>query len=104
LLAEGLGSSVGCMNDFMVECYVAGLTAAEVEETGVRFVAAARELASHRITVRYVGSTFVPEEESCFFRFEAASAADVRRTCEHAGIPFARIVETHDLFPTKEDR
>lgn len=104
MLAVRLGSSVGYMNDFMAEVYVAGLTAAQVEETGARFAAAARELASHRIAVRYVGSTFVPEEESCFCRFKAASAADVRRMCEHAGVPFARIVETHDLSPSKEDR
>jgi hypothetical protein len=91
------------MNDFMVEAYVPGLTASELEEAGARLAAAARELAAHQIALRYVGSTFIPEEESCFCRFEAASAADVRHACERAGVPFARIVETRDFFPIKED-
>ena len=52
--------------------------------------------------MRYVDSTFIPDEESCFCRFESVDAASVRRACEQAGVPFARIVETHDFSPNEE--
>jgi hypothetical protein len=82
---------------YMVERYLPGVAAGQLDETSARFAAAAEELTMQGIAVRYTGSTFVPEEESCFCRFEGASADDVRRVCEEAGISFARIVEIHDL-------
>ena len=83
----------------MVERYLPGITAGELDEAGAQLAAAARELAADGIGVRYLGSTFVPEEESCFCRFESADADGVRRAFERAGITFARIVETRDLIP-----
>ncbi len=88
----------------MVERYLPGVTAREVDETGERLAAAARQLETHGVQVRYVGSTFVPDEESCFCTFAGASADDVRRACDLAGISFARIVETHDFAPVKEEQ
>ena len=88
----------------MVERYLPGVTAAQLDEASAQLAAAAEELTTQGIAVRYTGSTFVPEEESCFCRFEGANADIVRRTCEEAGISFARIVETHDLAPVKEEQ
>ena len=85
----------------MVERYLPGITAGELDEASARLAAAARELAADGVGVRYLGSTFVPEEESCFSRFEGADGDAVRTACERAGIAFARIVETQD-FPVKE--
>ena len=82
----------------MVERYLPGVTAAQLDEAGARLAAAARELAADGVGVRYLGSTFVPEEESCFSRFEGADGDAVRSACERAGVAFARIVETRD-FP-----
>ena len=92
------------MRTYIVERYLPGVTAGQLEEASARLAAAAEELTMQGIAVRYTASTFVPEEESCFCRFEGASAADVRRACEAAGISFARIVETHDLAPVKEEQ
>jgi hypothetical protein len=86
----------------MVERYLPGVTAQELDEAGERLAAAARRLATEGVAVRYSGSTFLPEEESCFCTFDAASADDVRRACGLAGISFARVVETHDFAPVKE--
>ena len=58
----------------MVERYLPGVTAGQLDEASARFAAAAEELTMQGIAVRYTGSTFVPEEESCFCRFEGASA------------------------------
>lgn len=86
----------------MVERYLPGITAGQVDEASTRLAAAALELAAKGVDVRYIGSTFIPEEESCFCRFEGPAAADIRRICEQAGVPFARIVETQDFSPNKE--
>ena len=88
----------------MVERYLPGVTADQLDEASERLAVAAQELAGQGVQVQYLGSTFVPEEESCFCRFESANADDVRRACEQAGMPFARIVETRDFAPLKEER
>ena len=58
---------------------------------------APRELTANGVDVRYLGSTFVPEEESCFSRFEASSRDIVRSVCERARLPVARIHAVHSL-------
>ena len=88
----------------MVERYLPGITAGQLHEASERLAAAAEELTALGADVRYVDSTFVPEEESCFCRFDSGSADDVRRTCERAGVTFARIVETRVVVPIKEER
>lgn len=81
----------------MVERYLPGVTAEQFAETRRRIAAAAHSVRS----VRYLGSTFVPEEESCFCRFEGSTADAVRRACEASGVPFARIHETCDFPPRR---
>ena len=92
------------MKKYLVERYLPGATDGQLEEAGKRLAAAAEHLAAAGIEVRYVGSSFVPEEESCFCRFEGASADAVRRACEQAGISFARIVEARDFSPGREEQ
>jgi hypothetical protein len=47
--------------------------------------------------VVYLDSTYVPSDDSCFSRFEAESADDVRDVNEIAGVPFARIVAAAEI-------
>jgi hypothetical protein len=49
------------------------------------------------VDVSYRGSLYVPTDESCFCRFTAADAEDVRRVNELAGVPFARVVPVIEL-------
>ena len=104
------GDSPGCcspdpvlaltgVTKYLVERYLPGMTADRLDAVSARLVAATRELAVHGVAVRYVGSTFVPKEESCFRRFEGTSADEVRLVCEQARVPYACILETHDLVP-----
>ena len=104
MLRDPPGPTVGGVNDYLVEQYLPGVTARELEEASARLADAATELAADGVDVRYISSTFIPEEESCFCRFEAGHANDVRRACERAGIALARIVQTRDLIPRTEDR
>ena len=46
---------------------------------------------------RISGSTYVPADDSCFCRFEAETADDVRDANEIAGVPFARIVAAEEI-------
>jgi hypothetical protein len=89
---------------YLVERYLPGVTDGQLDEAGERLAAAAGRLADDGVEVRYVGSTFVPEEESCFCSFESAGPEAVRRACEQAEIPFARIVEIREFPPSKEER
>jgi Protein of unknown function (DUF4242) len=89
------------VNDYLVERYLPGVTASQIDDVSARLAAAASELAAHGVDVRYVSSTFIPEEESCLCRFEARSATDVRRACERAGVELARVVETRDFTPQR---
>ncbi len=61
-------------------------------ETSKRFTAAGKP-------VRYLRSTFVPEEARCMCLFEAMDPATVQEVNEAAGIPFSRIVLALDLTP-----
>ena len=90
----------------MVEQYLPGISPAELDEASARLTAAVAELTARGSEVRLVGSTFVPEEDSCFCRFEAPSSEAVRRACELARVPVARIHSVQSLprpHTTKEE-
>jgi hypothetical protein len=87
---------------FMVERYLPGMTAREVDEASARLAAMADALAAQGIGVRYAGSTYLPAEQSCFCRFEASSREVVERVCNRAQLPFARIHEVRS-FPRRRE-
>lgn len=91
------------MNKYLVERYLPGMTTRELDEASGRLAATTEELAAQGVGVRYVGSTFVPKEESCFCRFEASSREVVQRVCEEAHLPFARIHAVRS-FPSQVRR
>ncbi len=80
------------MPTYLVEFYMAAgagglVDAAERARTG------AEGLAGEGFPVRYLGSIFVPEDETCFLLFEGSSGDAVRMATERAGIRITRIVE-----------
>ena len=54
----------------------------------------------HNEDVRYLGSLYVPTDEACLCRFEAADAQSVRDVNVLASLPFARIVAVTELGTT----
>ena len=80
------------MKTFLVERYLPGWSAEQLEAVAAKLAAA-----TAGTTLRYHGSTLVPSEESCFCHFEGETADEVRHVCDLAGIPYARIAETHNL-------
>ncbi len=91
------------MKRYLVERYLPGIAATQLEDANARLAVATQELSALGVPVRYLGSTFVLEEESCFCRFESTDAIGVERACELAGVAFARVMETHDLAPGREE-
>jgi hypothetical protein len=77
---------------FLVETYGVGPTPADVRAASRRLARAAAALG-----LRFGGSTFLPDEESCFFRFEGTSAEAVADACAAAEVAAARIHEVVDL-------
>ena len=82
------------MATYLVERYLPGRDRAWLEALLAR-------LPKHHAAVAYLGSTYVPSDESCFCWFEAPDAESVRDVNELAGVPFARIVAATELPATR---
>ncbi len=81
------------MAEFLVELYVSREHTRAVEAGARRAEAAAKELTREGTPVRYLRSIFVPEDETCFYLYEADSGDAVREAARRAGLPFDRIAE-----------
>jgi Nickel responsive protein SCO4226-like len=82
------------MPNYLVERYLPGCDRAWLLSALARIPRGRRE-------VRYLGSTYLPSDESCLCRFEAETAEDVRDANEVAGVPFARIVPAEEIGVTQ---
>ena len=80
------------MPSYLVEIDVPGTQAQDARAAGRRARAAARRLSQAGISVRYVRTTLLPEDETCFHVFEAASHDVVAQACRLAGLETPRIV------------
>ena len=78
------------MPTYLVERYLPGRNRAWLEDALAR-------LRTQRRRAAHLGSTYVPADDSCFCRFEAETADDVRDANEIAGVPFARIVVAEEI-------
>lgn len=81
------------MAEFLVESYVSRRDSSSVERGAERSRAAAEELTRAGTPVRYLRSFFVPEDETCFFVYEAVSADAVRTAATRAALTFERVIE-----------
>ena len=78
------------MSEFVIELYVSRADAAAVERSAERARLAANELSREGTPVRYVRSIFVPEDETCFFLYEATRVEDVEEAARRASLRFER--------------
>ena len=62
-------------------------------------ISKAKEMSSAGTSIKYIRSTFAPDDGRCMCLFEAKSNADVKRLNDDAGIPYSRIVNALDLTP-----
>ena len=80
------------MASYLVETYVPGTQAQDARAAGRRARAAARKLSREGVSVRYIRTTLLPEDETCFHVFEADSHHAVAEACRLAGLEAPRIV------------
>lgn len=82
------------MTQYLVELYVSRTNAAAVTAGATRLNRAAAELSAEGKPVRLVRSIFVPEDETCFYLFEAGSIDVVREVAQRAGLEVEHVAET----------
>ena len=83
---------------YLVERYLPGATASELTAAQHRVAEAVASVRAEGVPVVYLGSTYIPEEETSFVRFEGVLAG-VQRACHLAGFGIARIVEVEEVEP-----
>ena len=83
--------TVGRVSEFLVEAYVSRAEAAGCSEVGVSHVA--EEVSREGREVHLLRSIFVPEEETCFYLFEAESGAFVMEAAVRSGLQIERVMD-----------
>jgi Protein of unknown function (DUF4242) len=91
------------VHTYLVECYVPGRDE-RLEGTVTAARRAAEQLSAAGTSVRYVRSTLLPGDETCFHVFEAESSAAVDELARHAGLVGARIAEVIEERIKEEER
>ena len=81
------------MPKYLVETFLARGAAGERQAREGRASSAAETLTREGTRVRFGGSIHVPEDEICFFTFEAPSGTAAALAAQRAGIQPIRVVE-----------
>jgi hypothetical protein len=85
----------------MVEAYMPRSHAREARAAGSRARAVADELSREGTRIRYVRTTFLPDDETCFHLFEADSAGAVEEVSRRAKLGRARVVPAVEVRPER---
>jgi hypothetical protein len=86
---------------YLVETYLARSSAEERAERERRARSVAEELTRGGTRVRFEGAIHVPEDEICFFVFDASSDRAAALAAERAGLDAVRVVEA---IASREER
>jgi hypothetical protein len=92
------------MPSYLVETFLARGAAGERQARELRASAAAEALTREGTRVRFNGSIHVPEDEICFFTFEAASGREAVLAAHQAGLQPFRVVEAHTSIGSSAER
>ena len=87
------------MAEFVIEVYVPRPQQRAVAREAERLRELAEQLSTDRTEVRYLRSLYIPEDETCFFVFEADSAITVERLAARSGLAGPRVAQA-DVPPT----
>jgi hypothetical protein len=92
------------MPSYLVETFLQRGSAGERTARERRARSAAEELTREQTPVRFDRSIYVPEDEICFFIFDAASGCDAALVAQRARLDAIRVVEAVSSEPQKEER
>jgi hypothetical protein len=84
----------------LVESYEKSMTSRREAERLVRDAARSETVPG----LRFLGSMFIPDDETAFFLFDGAGVEDVRRVMVAAGITIDRIVEADADTPLRSPK
>ena len=84
---------------YLVERSLKGITMDQLGAAQKSAIETGKKMTASGKQVRYIRSTFVPDEARCMCLFEASGPELVKELNEQATIPFTRIVEAMDLTP-----
>jgi Protein of unknown function (DUF4242) len=87
--------------EYLVETYVSRIGAEGVSACAERARRTAQQLTRQGTAVRYLRTVFVPEDETCFYLYEAASEEAVREAAQRADLHVERIVKA--ITPVGEE-
>jgi hypothetical protein len=81
------------VGEFLLELYVPRADGIAVERGEARARVVAQQLAREGTPVRFLRSIFLPDDETCFYLFEAATAQAVVELAGRADLAFDRLAE-----------
>ena len=87
------------MSVYLVDRTLPGITMDQLAAAQRAAIETSQRFSSEGKHVRYIRSTYVPEDAHCMCLFEAAGRQLVQDVNEAAQIPFSRISEALDLTP-----
>ncbi|QOF69482.1 DUF4242 domain-containing protein [Aminobacter sp. SR38] len=87
------------MSVYMVERDLKGISMEALGSAQKAAISKATEMSAAGTEIKYLRSTFAPEDGRCMCLFEANSDTDVKRLNEDAGLPYHNIVPALDLTP-----
>jgi hypothetical protein len=91
------------MPSYLVETYLSRGQAGERLAHERRARAAAAELTQDRTRVRFDRSIHIPEDEICFYVFDAPSSREAALVAQRAGLDPIRVVEAVSSEKQKEE-
>ena len=80
------------MQNYILEAYLPLSRAQQARATAHRARAAAEALAHDGVSIRYVRTTYLPDDETCFHLFEAASPDIVEEAGRRAELGRVRVI------------
>jgi hypothetical protein len=87
------------MQIFMVERDLNGISMADLAGAKAAAIRQAEKMYDDGDRVRYIRSTFMPEDGRCLCLFEAKNADVVTQLNREANLPFDRIVPAMEMAP-----
>jgi len=87
------------MSVFMVERDLKGITMENLGGAQKAAISMAQKMSAAGTDIKYIRSTFAPEDGRCMCLFDAASDTDVMQLNDAAGLPYSRVVAALDLTP-----
>lgn len=84
---------------FMVERDLKGIAMEDLAAAQKAAIGKAEEMRQDGSDIRYIRTTFAPEDGRCMCLFEAGADTEVKRLNDEAGLPYSRVVPAMDLTP-----